>query len=103
MKFLILTMMDVAKAAEVAQANDKVWANPPLGIGVLGMYVCQGIAFPGEPPNTLVSFALAEAESNEALAAANYPLSLAGATVWTVPVLEMPTAGTAAVEKKYRG
>jgi hypothetical protein len=95
-------MFDVAKAAEVAAASDKLEASPPRGIKTLASYVCQGIVFAGVPPNTLVSIDIVEAESNEALAAANYPLALAGASLWNVPVMELPVGGVAKVEKKLR-
>jgi len=55
MKFLTFAIMDVAKAAEVAKAADKVWASPPPGVKLLASYVCQGLAFPGVPPHTVVS------------------------------------------------
>lgn len=100
MKFLGFAMYDVAKAVEVAQASDKVAKTP--GRKVLADYVCEGIAFPGQPPNTLVSITVAEYESNEAVAAALYPMAIAGATVWAVPVLEMQVGRGAATEKKYR-
>jgi len=102
MKFLSFGIVDVAKVAEVAQVSDKVWASPPLGIKALAIYMCQGIAFSGQPPNTLLTIAVLEAESNEAMAAVNYPMALAGATVWNVPVLELPVAAGAEVEKKMR-
>ena len=102
MKFLTFSLVDVAKIAEVAQASDKAWASPPPGIKVLANYTCQGIAFPGVPPNTLVTIGVVEAESNEAMAAINWPIALAGATLWNVPVLELPVAGAAEVEKKMR-
>jgi hypothetical protein len=100
MKFLTFSMTDVAKAAEVAQANDKIAKTP--GRKVLAQYLCQGIAFRGLPPNTLLGISVVDYESNEAMAAAQYPVTLAGATVWAVPVLEMPVGGVAAEEKKYR-
>lgn len=100
MKFLGFAMYDVAKTVEVAQASDKVAKTP--GRKVLADYVCEGIAFPGQPPNTLVSITVAEYESNEAVAAALYPMAIAGATVWAVPVLEMQVGRGAATEKKYR-
>ena len=100
MKFLGFAVYDVAKSAEVAQASDKVAKTP--GRKVLAAYVCQGLVFPGQPPNTLVSISVSEYESNEAMAAAMYPVALAGATVWTVPVLEMTVGRGAATEKKYR-
>ncbi len=102
MKFLSFAMFDMAKAAEVAKVSDKVWASPPPGIKLLASYVCQGMAFAGVPPNTLVSFDIIEAESNEVLSAVNYPLALAGASIWNVPILELPVAGAAEIEKKMR-
>ena len=105
MKFLLFTMWDAAKTAEVAQAADKVWASPPPGVKMLASYVCQGILFPGVllPQNTLVGVGIIEADTNEALAAAAYPVVLAGASLWHVPVLELPVASAAEVEEKYRG
>ena len=100
MKFITFAMYDVAKAAEIAQASDKVAKTP--GRKTVAQYVCLGIPFAGVPPNSLVVIAVGEAESNEAIAASQYPLALAGATIWAVPVLEMPVAGAAAEEKKYR-
>jgi len=100
MKFITFYMFDVAKTAEVAQASDKVAKTP--GQKILAQYVCQGLAFPGSPPNTMVSMSVVEAESNEAMASAHYPVALAGASLWSVPVLEMPVAGAVAEEKKYR-
>jgi len=101
MKFLTFTMFDTAKAADIAQIGDKV-ANTP-GQKFITQYVCQGIPFPGVPTNVLVSIAVTEAETNEAMSAVHYPLALAGATIWSVPVLELPVAGASEEEKKYRG
>jgi hypothetical protein len=101
MKFLFFIMNSPDKAAEVAQITDKVARTP--GTKTLAQYVCQGIPFPGVPPNTMVGIAVVEAESNEAISARIYPAALAGATVWAVPVQEMPVAGAAKIERKYRG
>jgi hypothetical protein len=60
------------------------------------------LAHLGVPPNTLVTIEVVEYASNEALAAAQYPMELAGATVWAVPILEMTPGRTTATEKKYR-
>jgi len=103
MKFMSFFIVDVDKAADVAQVSDKVWANPPPGIKALAQYTCQGIAFSGQPPNTLLTIGVIEAESNEAMAAVNWPVALAGAMLWNVPVLELPVVGAAEVEKKMRG
>ena len=102
MKFLMFGMFDVAKAADVAQASDKVWASPPPGVKMLADYVCLGLAFPGAPPNTAVGVSVVEAESAEALLAATYPMALAGMSVWNVPIQEMPVGGAAELEKKAR-
>ena len=103
MKFLRFALMDTGKAAEVAKVADSVAANLPPGISILSSYICQGIPFSGAPPNTLTVIQIIEAESNEAIAATTYPIALAGATLWDVPVLEMPVAGAGQVEKTYRG
>lgn len=100
MKFLEFSIFSVAKAPEVAQASDKVAKTP--GTKVLAQYICQGIPFAGVPPNMIVVVSVAEYESNEAIAASQYPLALAGASMWAVPVLEMPAGGGAATEKKFR-
>ena len=102
MKFMTFAMFDINKAAEVAAAADKVADTPERK--VLAQYACQGIPFPQTvPPNSMVVISIHESETNEALGAANYPIGLAGATTWTVPVLEMPVAGAAETEKQYRG
>ena len=100
MKFMVFTMYDAAKAAEVMQASDKAAKMP--GQKLLALYVCGGKPFDGVPPNTLVAISVREAESAEALAAVEYTLILAGATVWAVPVVELPVGGAVAEEKKYR-
>ena len=100
MKFVGFVMYDAAKAAEVAQASDKAAETP--GRKVLAGYVCEGLVFPGQPPNTMVSISIVEYESNEAMATAMYPMGLAGATVWVVPVLEVTSGRGVATEKQYR-
>jgi hypothetical protein len=100
MKFLVFAMFDVAKAADMAEVNDKLAKTP--GRKVLSNYSCMGLAFPGVPPNTLVTVSVVEYENSEAMAAVLYPLEVAGATVWAVPVLEMPVARHTVTEKKYR-
>jgi hypothetical protein len=100
MKFLMFSMFDVAKTADIAQLGDKLAKTP--GRKVLASYICMGQAFPGVPPNTMVGVSIADYESTEAMAAALYPMELAGATVWAVPVLETTPGRTTATEKKYR-
>jgi hypothetical protein len=51
----------------------------------------------------MVGISVIEAESNDAISARIYPASLAGATVWAVPVQEMAVAGAVKTEKKFRG
>jgi hypothetical protein len=100
MKFLMFVMYDVAKTAELAQVADKVAKTP--GQKTIAQYACQGIPFAGLPPNTSLAIVVVEAESNEALAATQYPMGLAGISTWAVPVLEIPVGRTATAEKKYR-
>jgi hypothetical protein len=45
---------------------------------------------------------IVEAKTAEALTAATYPMMLVGATLWNVPVMEMPVAGVSGIEKKMR-
>jgi hypothetical protein len=100
MKFLMFAMYDVAKTAELAQDADKVAKTP--GQKTIAQYACQGIAFAGLPPNTALSIIVLEVDSNEALAAIQYPLGLDGISTWAVPVLEIPVSRVVAAEKKYR-
>jgi len=77
MKFLTFSMFSPDKAAEVAQASDKATRTP--GTKTLALYVCQGNPFPPTVlPNALVGIAVLEAESNDAISARIYPMSLAG-------------------------
>jgi len=101
MKFLTFAMYDVDKTADVAAASDKTAGTP--GVEIMGGYVCMGIPFPGFPENTLLTISVVDVESSEAMAAAAYPVALAGATVWHVPVMEIPAGTSAEAEKKYRG
>ena len=101
MKFLVFTAFDVAKTAEVAKAADKLGATPPAGTKLLATYSCQGIPWSGAAGQITIS--VFEAESNEALSAMLYPLALAGALAWSVPVLEIPLPGAAEAERRLRG
>ena len=100
MKFLMFTMCPTAKIAELAQIADKVAKTP--GQKTLAQYACQGLAFDGQPPNTTLAVTVVEVESNEALAATQYPMGLAGVSTWAVPVLEIPVGRVVTAEKKYR-
>ena len=88
----------------MTQAADKTWASPPPGIKLLAQWVCLGIPVPqGLPPNTVVVVAAIEAESEEALVATAYPLAVAGATVWRVPIMEVPVGGAVEVTERLGG
>ncbi|MBE0415600.1 MAG: hypothetical protein IBX36_03565 [Dehalococcoidia bacterium] len=103
MRFLRFSMFDVAKAGDVSEASDKVWKSPPPGVKMLARHICLGIPFPGFPLNTMLSVDLIEAESTEALLAVTYPQALAGASVWYVPVIELPMAEVGKLEWEQRG
>ena len=103
MKFMRLHMIESTKVAEFTKVSDKVWASPPKGIKPQAIYACLGIVFPGQPPNTVVTMTILEAENAESLAVASYPLTQVGATVWAVPILDVPVGGAAQVEKKLKG
>jgi len=51
----------------------------------------------------MVSITIAEVENENALAAVNYPLVLAGMSIHRVPILEMKSGKVAETEKKLRG
>ncbi len=55
MKFLRFTMMNTANIPNVTQASDKTMASPPQGYKVLSVNACMGLAFPGQPEDTIVS------------------------------------------------
>ncbi len=103
MKFAIIAVWDVGKAAELSKVTDKLDTNPPSGYKPLARYVCLAQPFSGLPSGTGVTITIAEAENADAIAAATYPGMLAGADINSVPVLEMPIGGSAEVEKKARG
>jgi hypothetical protein len=102
MKIFVFQLIDVSKVPDVAKAGDKVWGSPPAGVKVLAGYTCQGLAYPGMPSNTIMSIRVVEAESNEALSAVIYPVFVAGATVWSTPVMDLPGGAAADMEKKLR-
>ena len=102
MKFMTLVVYPIEKAAEIAAASDKVWANQPKESRPEAANVMMCVPF-DVPPNSLVAFTISESDSAERIAARVYPLMLAGATVSVIPLLEMPIAGTVKTEKKYRG
>ena len=103
MKFMVMAVWDVGKAAELAKVTEKVDAAPPPGYKPLARYMCLAQPFAGFPSGTRVSVMIAEAESAEAIIAGTYPAMLAGADINVVPVLEVPIARATKVEKKARG
>jgi hypothetical protein len=102
MKFMTLNIYPVEKAAEVAAASDKGWANEPKGSRPEASYVMICVPQFEVPPNSLVAFTISESDSAEKIAARVYPEMLAGATIRVIPLLEVPMAGGAKAEKKYR-
>ncbi len=102
MKFMSINIYPVDKAAEVAAASDKVWANEPRANRPEASYVMMCVPF-DVPPNSMVGVAISESDSVEKMAARIYPIMLAGATVHIIPLLEVPIGGGAKAEKKYRG
>lgn len=103
MKFVVMAVWDVGKAAELAKLSDKVDTTPPSGYKTLARYVCLAHPVSGIPSGKGVTILIAEAESAEAIAAATYPSMLAGAEINIVPVIEMTIGGVSEVEKKARG
>ena len=93
MKFLSFTTYNVDKLAEIAKAADRLASNPPEGYKILAMYSCQANPFPGIqlPQGTMVSASIIECENAEAMAAASLEMTLAGATVNRIPVMQVST------------
>ena len=91
-----ITTYNIDKLAEVAQAADKLGKNPSDGYKLLAMYSCQSVPFNNMDlqPGDLVTISVVARDSDEALAAANLAMTLAGATVNRIPVLQI-SAGEA--------
>jgi len=100
MKFLTIVTIAVDKMPNLASVADKVSKIP--GRKVLTQYTCL-TPFPGALPNTLTTIGVVEAENNEALSAAYYPIMLVGASVQLIPVLEIAVGQAATVERQFRG
>ncbi len=103
MKFLLFDMMDPDRAADVAKAGDKVWGSAPGQIKLLARYGCLGLAFPGQPEGKAVVIDVVEADTSDAILGITYPVTLAGADMWAVPVHELPVANVVDFEKSIRG
>jgi hypothetical protein len=100
MKFITFDMFNVAKVAEIAQAYDTLResiAASKSGMEIPYHGVIQGLAFPGQPSDKMVSITLADVPNNEALSAALYPMVAAGGTLWSVPILDATTSAVAAL------
>jgi hypothetical protein len=93
MKFLNITTYHVDKLGDLAKALDKLAANPPEDYKILHMYSCLANPFPGVelPQGTMIGVSIIESDNAEALASTALELTLAGATVNRVPVLEVST------------
>ncbi len=104
MKFLSVTTYNIDKLAELTQAADKLAKNPPEGYHLLAMYSCQANPFPGVdlPPGTMTTISIVECSDAGAMAAANLELTLAGASVNRVPVLEIPTGDAEETVEKLK-
>ena len=96
MKYLGITTYNIDKLADVAQAADSLGKNPPDGYKLLAMYSCQSIPFSNMnlQQGDMVTISVVECDNDEALAAANLAMTLAGATVNRIPVLQV-SAGEA--------
>jgi hypothetical protein len=98
MKFVVFTMFNMDKAAEMGRIGDTVKIP---GNKLEGWYLFQGRPFDGVPPNTAVSLSIHDVQSNADITALEYPLAKAGATVWAVPVMEIPRGGAVKQGKEY--
>ena len=96
MKFIGVTTYNIKDLAEVAKAADKLGKNPPEGYKLLAMYSCQAAPFSGMElqQGDMVTLSVVECDSDQAMAAANLEMTIAGATVNRIPVLQM-SAGEA--------
>jgi len=96
MKFISFVTFNVDRLADVAKAADKLGKNPPEGYKLLAMYSCQANPFSGIEleRGDMTTVSIVECDSAEALAAANLEMTLAGATVNRIPVLQI-SAGEA--------
>ena len=96
MKYLGITTYNVDRLAEVAKAADNLGKNPPEGYKLLAMYTCQAVPFTNMnlERGDMVTISVVECDSDESLAAANLAMTMAGATVNRIPVLQV-SAGAA--------
>lgn len=102
MKFMRMTVAPADRVAEIGAASDKGWASVPRERRPEAIYTLMCVPF-DVPPNSIVTVTIEESDSAEAMVARAYPLIQAGGTVNIIPVLEVPIAGAAKTEKKYKG
>jgi len=102
MKFLNFTVFDVHKSTDIAAVNDKFQAAPTEGYKVLHEFACMSPPFP-VPPNSIVGVSITEVKTTDAMLSHHYQLLLAGATIYRVPIMEVPLASSIDVERKGRG
>ena len=93
MKFLSFNIFNIDKLGEIAKVTDKLAANPPEGYKILAIYSCMANPFPGVelPQGTMVSVSILESDNAESMASAALEMTLAGATVNRIPVMEVST------------
>ncbi len=101
MKFMIMTAFAAEKAADIAAASDKIWAAQPRGRRPEKGYVLMS-ALSEVPPNSMVSFYVSEEDSTDEVAARTYPVTLAGASINVIPLMEFPLGAAAKTEKKLK-
>jgi hypothetical protein len=102
MKFMTMSIIPIEKMAEVTAASDKVWGAQPQERKPKNGYVLMSVPFE-VPPRSMVSVYITEEDSIEAMAARVYPVTLAGATVNIIPLMEFAVGGATKIEKKLRG
>lgn len=105
MKFLVFIMCAPPKAVGIARVADKAMREAPPGVKMLATYACQGVLpLPGTMENSQVTtVSVVEVETNEDLSAVLWPIAVAGALIYTLPVQDMPVPGLEKAEKGFRG
>jgi hypothetical protein len=95
-------MYPASKTPDIAAINDELGKSRPSDVSDVTQYVCLSAPFDGIPQETIVAFSIAEYGSAESLIAESYPMTLAGATIRRIPILEVPLGTGAATEEKFR-
>ena len=101
MKFMTMIIFPAEKAADIAVASDKTWAAVPRERRPTA-YVLMSVPFE-VPPHSMVSVYITEEDNMEGVAARLYPVMLAGASINTIPLMELTLGGSAETEKKLKG